>query len=252
MLNPKERFSNRVENYIKYRPGYPDELLQFLQTNIGINARHTVADIGSGTGIFSAFLLKTNCRVIAVEPNANMRLAAEKALTKVERFKSVAASAEETRLADHSVHYITTAQAFHWFNLNKAKQEFRRILKPGGMVIIVWNKRKINTSFLREYDEFLTTNSEDYARINHVNIDDETIAAFLGTDSLQKTSFANKQVFNKQSFLGRVFSSSYTPLESSPKYQVFKDGMLNIFNNFNVNGEVEFLYDTMLYFGCIH
>jgi ubiquinone/menaquinone biosynthesis C-methylase UbiE len=139
--NPTQRFSGRVENYVRYRPGYPPEVLQLLRQECGLTPDHVIADAGSGTGILTRILLEAGCSVFAIEPNAEMRHAGERLLAAYPRFSSVAGSAEATSLPDHSVDFITAAQAAHWFHRDHARREFLRILKPGGWVVLAWNER---------------------------------------------------------------------------------------------------------------
>src|SRR5437870_2796600 len=151
-LRPKERFSRRVENYVKYRPGYPGAVLDWLRQHCGLTADWVIADIGSGTGFLAELFLKNGNRVFGTEPNSEMRAAGETLLKKYSRFVSVDGSAEATGLDSSSVDLITAGQAFHWFDRPRARQEFERILKPGGWAALVWNERLINTPFLVAYD----------------------------------------------------------------------------------------------------
>src|ERR1700751_2712080 len=127
--NSTQRFSDRVENYIRYRPSYPPQVLETLRAECGLTRDSTIADIASGTGIFSRLLLDNGNRVCGVEPNREMREAAERLLAGFPRFISVSGTAEATTLADRSVDFATAAQAAHWFDLPKARKEFARILK---------------------------------------------------------------------------------------------------------------------------
>ena len=151
-----QRFSDRVENYIRYRPSYPAQVLETLRSECGLSASSTVADIASGTGIFSRLLLEDGNRVYGVEPNREMRQAAERLLADFRGFMSIAGTAEATTLPDQSVEFATAAQAAHWFDLPKARKEFARILKPQGWAVLIWNERCTDTTpFLREYEELL-------------------------------------------------------------------------------------------------
>ena len=152
----KQRFSNRVADYIRYRPGYPSTCLDLLREECGLQPAHVVADIGSGTGLLSKLFLDNGNRVFGVEPNAEMRSAGEEYLQEYANFSSVNGSAEETTLPSQSIDFITAGQAFHWFEPAKAKREFQRILKPGGWVVVVWNERRIFESrFGKEYEKLL-------------------------------------------------------------------------------------------------
>ncbi len=145
------RFSGRVENYVRYRPGYPPEVLQTLKSECGLEPNHVVADIASGTGIWTRMMLGNGNRVFGVEPNAEMRASGEQLLARFPKFISSAGTAEATTLADQSVDFVTAAQAAHWFDRKRAREEFLRILKPGGRLVLLWNQRRTDsTPFLRD------------------------------------------------------------------------------------------------------
>src|SRR5579872_720965 len=129
--NATSRFSDRVENYVRYRPGYPPEALDVLKTECGLTTKHVIADVASGTGIWTRSLLENGNTVFAIEPNADMRQAGERLLAEFGSFRSVSGSAEATSLSDASVDFVTAAQAAHWFDRQRARREFARILKPG-------------------------------------------------------------------------------------------------------------------------
>ena len=149
-MNSRERFSNRVDSYLKYRPSYPKEAIDYLYDFVGLRSNSKIADIGSGTGIFSKLLLERGSYVIGVEPNQAMRVADEQMLESNPNFQTISGSAESTGLPDQSVEFIVCAQAFHWFDRLAAQTEFRRILQPGGRVILIWNSRLTNGTSFRE------------------------------------------------------------------------------------------------------
>lgn len=165
VANALTRFSNRVQDYIRYRPGYPQAVMDCLRDEFGLRPQQVVADIGSGTGISTGLLLDNGHRVIAVEPNADMRAAAETRYGSNGAFQSVAAPAEATTLPDASVDWIVAAQAFHWFDVEKCRVEFRRILKRGGFVALLWNDRRDDTPFLRGYDALLKSTPSTTKRL---------------------------------------------------------------------------------------
>ena len=165
---PTARFSDRVENYIRYRPGYPPEVLNLLHTECGLQSAHVVADIASGTGIFTRLLLENGNRVFAVEPNAEMREAGERLLRVYGNLTSIAGTAEGTTLPTASADFVTAAQAAHWFDRRRAREEFVRILKPGGWCVLIWNERRTaGTPFLREYEQLLLSYGTDYKDVRH-------------------------------------------------------------------------------------
>ncbi|MHA1475492.1 MAG: class I SAM-dependent methyltransferase, partial [Promethearchaeota archaeon] len=250
--DPTKRFSDRVENYVKFRPSYPIELINHLEKNKIISTGQNIADIGSGTGIFSKLLLNTNNNVYAVEPNKEMRLASEKSLHNYPNFISIDGSAENTTLKENSIDIITAAQSFHWFDLKKAKEEFLRILKPNGFIVLIWNVRMSEgSSFLIEYEKMLNNHCPDYLLVNHMNIGLEKIMHFINPKNFQKFSCQNEQIFDFEGLKGRLKSSSYTPSEEQSEYPMLMEDLEKLFKIFQLNGNVQFLYDCKMYFGPI-
>ena len=250
MTAPTLRFSGRVENYVKYRPGYPSGVIETLAKECGLAKGSVVADIGSGTGILSELFLKNGNRVFGVEPNREMREAGERLLKKHPHFTSVDGTAEATTLPDHSMDFATAGQAFHWFDRERARQEFSRILRPNGWVVLIWNERLTNASpFLRAYEELLQRYGTDYVAVNHRNVNDTTIRAFFAPQTFALRKFENRQVFNFDGIKGRLSSSSYTPEPGHTNYHPMLDALRAIFDKYRVDGKVSFEYVTLMYFG---
>jgi ubiquinone/menaquinone biosynthesis C-methylase UbiE len=244
------RFSNRVANYAKYRPGYPDKVLDYLQQECHLTTGSVIADVGSGTGIFTKLLLDRGYTVYAVEPNDAMRHEAEKQLKPLDGFHSVNGTAENTSLADKSASLIVCAQAFHWFNNAEAKTEFKRILAPYGHVALIWNNRCIDADdFAIAYELLLKEQSGDYERINHQNLIEADFVAFYHGGKYKLVKFSNYQVFNFDQLAGRAFSSSYVPAEDTPEGHQFNIQLKAIFDQYQTNGTVMFRYDTEVYLG---
>jgi ubiquinone/menaquinone biosynthesis C-methylase UbiE len=248
-MHSTERFSSRVENYVKFRPGYPAGLIELLRRECGLGAGSTIADIGSGTGILTEMLLKSGATVFGIEPNGPMREAAEKLLAGRQDFHSVIGTAESTTLRDHSVNLITAAQAFHWFDAPKARREFVRILKPGGHVALIWNDRKTEKPFLEAYESLLLTYGKDYTQVNHRNIDTAAIAAFFSPNAFADAAIPNSQVMDLAALTGRLLSSSYAPELGHPKYEPMLWDLRAIFEKYESGGTVTFDYDTLVYYG---
>ena len=248
--DPTLRFSNRVEDYIKYRPRYPDGVIKTLTKQCGFTNKSVVADVGSGTGILSELFLKNGNRVFGVEPNREMREAGERLLKKYPDFTSVDGAAEATTLADRSVDFITAGQAFHWFDRERARKEFVRILRPNSWVALIWNERLTDTSpFLREYEELLQKYGTDYAAVDHRNVDAEAITAFFAPQSFTLKTFENRQVFDFDGVKGRLLSSSYVPESGHPNYQPMLDALRVIFDKYQSHHQVDIDYITLMYFG---
>jgi SAM-dependent methyltransferase len=247
--DPTKRFSSRVEDYIRYRPSYPAAVVDWLAAECGLAVSSRIADVGSGTGILSRLFLDFGCRVFGVEPNADMRAAAERQFAGDPRFHSVDGRAEATTLADASVDFVTAAQSFHWFDAATARVEFRRILKPFGWVVLIWNERLVTPGFLAEYEDLLQRLSTDYGRVDHRQIGDEAIGRFFAHDSWRAAGFPNRQDFDWDGIRGRLLSSSYAPLPGSPKYAPMMEELAAIFAKYNVDGQVKVFYETKMYVG---
>jgi ubiquinone/menaquinone biosynthesis C-methylase UbiE len=250
MKVPTLRFSSRVENYIKYRPGYPSVVIDTLASECGLTETSIVADIGSGTGILSELFLKHGNPVFGVEPNREMREAGERLLKQYPNFTSVNGAAEATTLANCSVDFITAGQAFHWFDRIQTRKEFTRILKPDGWVALIWNDRHIDTSpFLCAYEELLHRYGTDFEAVAHRNVDAAAIAAFFAPRSFTLRKFGNRQVFDFDGLRGRLLSSSYAPEPGHPNHLPVLDALRAIFDKHQIDGRVEFTYTTVVYFG---
>ena len=247
--DPTLRFSSRVENYIRYRPGYPAEVLEALRTECGLTPAAVVADVASGSGIFTRMLLENGNRVLGVEPNREMREAADRLLAAYSNFTSVAGTAEATTLPDHSVDFATAAQAAHWFDLPKAQQEFARILCPGGWAVLIWNERCTDsTPFLRSYEDLLLSYSTDYEQVRHEHTTDK-IDSFFAPSTFETRVFDMRQEFDYAELEGRLLSSSYAPMECDPNYEPMLKELHRIFDAYQKDGRVGMEYRTRMYYG---
>lgn len=248
MQHPTERFSDRAETYAKYRPGYPNEMLQFLETLIAPPA--AAADIGSGTGILTRQLLKSGYEVWAVEPNEAMRRAAEPTLSGYPACRSIDGTAEATTLEDQAVDLITCAQAFHWFSRVQTRLEFSRILKPDGWIALLWNERQEDaTPINRAYDNLLKAMATDYQNVNHRRVATEDIQAFFAPAEVQLRTFANHQTLDCDGFLGRLISCSYVPNLGQPGHQEIVEEAKKVFEAHQDGGKIIFEYETKVYVG---
>jgi SAM-dependent methyltransferase len=250
--SPMARFSDRVENYVRYRPGYPPEVLDLLRAECGLQPSHIVADIASGTGVFTRLLLENGNSVFAVEPNPEMREMGLQQLESYDRFVSIAGTAEETTLRTASVDFVTAAQAAHWFDLPRARAEFARILTPWGWCVLIWNERRTaNTAFLRDYEQLLLTYGTDYKEVRHERTT-ATIHNFFAPTPYQERVFSLFQEFDYEGTAGRLLSSSYAPLEGHPSHAPMMEELRRIFRAHAVDNKVEFEYDTRVYYGQLN
>lgn len=246
-MNTVERFSDRVANYVKYRPDYPREIVGYLKDAGVMNDDSLIADIGSGPGISCRMFLENGNRVFGVEPNDAMRNAAGDHLREFPNFTSINGTSEATTLDDSSIDLVVAAQAFHWFDADKARTEFRRILKPNGQVVLIWNERRLDADeFHREYEALLLTYANDYGSVRHENIAATELRAFFQKDFAAR-SFANQQVFDLDGLKGRMLSSSYMPNVDSPKYGEMTDELSALFAKHERNGRISVLYETNVY-----
>ncbi|MGB0372876.1 MAG: class I SAM-dependent methyltransferase [Opitutales bacterium] len=243
------RFSDRVENYIKYRPSYPRAVVDYLLESERLTRASVTADIGSGTGKLSEIFLEKDFPIIGVEPNREMREAGESLLARYNKFESMDGTAETTGLPRDSCDLIICGQAFHWFNIPQARQEWQRILAPGGSVVLIWNERDTHSSFLSDYEQFLHVHAKSYSEVNHRNIETSTIKTFFAPGPLEIREFPNHQFFDFPSLLGRYMSSSYAYTARDPEFEEAMKSLRELFDIHQVNDRVRFEYQTRVYCG---
>jgi SAM-dependent methyltransferase len=249
-LDSTTRFSDRVDDYVRYRPDYPPALLEWLQREQGVDAGWRVADVGAGTGISSKMLLDAGYRVTAVEPNAPMRLAAKSWLKSYETFSAVDGMADSTGLPDASVDLVTVAQAFHWFDEQATRREFARILRPRGLAAIWWNSRRLTgTRFLEGYEKLLLDYGTDYVSVAERYADDAQMRVWFGEGYRGSASFEHAQRLDFDALRGRLMSSSYVPKEGHPKHTPMLRALRELFDTCAEAGTISFDYDTRVYAG---
>ena len=240
-----------MQEYVRYRPSYPIEVVRTLEHEAGVAPNRTrIADIGCGTGISAALFLREGYSVTGVEPNAHMRHAAEAQLGASPRFRLVAGTAEHIPLPDSCCELIVAAQAFHWFELETARSEMRRILAADGLAALIWNDRRTDSSaFLRDYESILLRYGTDYAKVVHRNLTESGISAFFGPDGCDSRVFYSHQDFDLAGLKGRAISSSYVPRPGQPGHDELMRALTEAFHRHARSGSVRFEYDTRLYFG---
>jgi SAM-dependent methyltransferase len=245
------RFTDCVENYVLYRPSYPAALIHHLTNACGIGAETSIADIGSGTGIFTRLLLGTGATVFAVEPNAAMRGAAEVALGNMAAFHSVAGTAESTGLRVSSISLVTCAQAFHWFDPIAASAEFRRILTSDGSCALVWNTMNPTGSvFAKGYEEIKTRYSTDFNQIRHEHLRGTAVfEGFFGNRDWRRSVFENHQNLDFAGLKGRLLSASYAPKEGDPRHMPMLSALRELFERSETKGTIRMEYETEVYLG---
>jgi SAM-dependent methyltransferase len=250
LADAKQRFSNRVADYVRYRPSYPLALLALLSKECGLGPEHIIADIGSGTGLLSKLFLDYGTRVYGVEPNAEMRAGGEEFLRSYANFTSVNGSAEATTLANASVDFITVGQAFHWFDVSAAQREFQRILKPGGWTVVVWQDRRMEeTPFAQEYEAILVSFGIDYKTVKDTYPETEKMRNFFDPGTFQARDLPNHQDFDWEGLVGRLRSSSYAPTEGHANYAPMINELRRVFDKYQRDGSVRMEYYARVYFG---
>lgn len=250
ITDPTTRFTRRAENYAKYRPHYPEEIVAYLTRAIELTPGWQIADIGSGTGLLSELWLENGNVVYGVEPNQEMREMAERLLADRPNFHSIRGAAEDTTLSPASIDLVSAGSAFHWFDAGKARAEFIRILKPGGYALLAWNSRKPETSefaaatrdLLREYG---TNRQSD----DHRSRREEHIEAFFGPGRYQRATFANGQSLDWEGMKGRLLSMSSAPLPGEAAYEPMIERLRKVFETYQQAGHVFYDYSTQVYYG---
>jgi SAM-dependent methyltransferase len=244
------RFSDRVADYVRYRPSYPVEALDAIRSIGELRAGANVADLGSGTGIWTRILLEAGFYVSAVEPNPEMRRVAEGEFGSHSGFRSVDGASDSTSLSNGSVDLVTAAQAFHWFDVVKTRRECLRVLKQDAWVALLFNERLVEGSpFLIGYESILQRYATDYNLVNHANLNDDTFVRFYGTNAYERRSFPNIQRFDYKGLEGRLLSSSYAPAKGHPDHEPMLSELRQLFDRTEKDGFVSFDYQTLVYMG---
>ncbi len=245
--DPTGRFSDRATDYTRGRPGYPEAMVDALLELGFLFPDALVADIGSGTGISSELFLRRGYSVVAVEPNAIMRTAAEVRLAHEPSFRSIDGRAEATGLADASIDLAVAAQAFHWFDAGATRRELVRILRPAGAVALAWNARRADgTPFLRAYEALLLQFGTDYSQVGHRGVGAERLLAFFA-GPYEARRFETVQELDLETLRARLLSSSYLPAREHPDHERMLVELERIFHSHAKGGRVELLYDTELF-----
>jgi len=248
MKNNVASFTGRVEDFAKFRPGYPEQIISLLESKIDFSQAKDVADVGCGTGRLSRLFLNNGNLVFGVEPNDEMRLMSEKLLSKFINFISVEGSAEKTMMATNSVDVVTVGQAFHWFDLKKTKKEFKRILRKDGHVVIAWNERKNNSQVMKAVNRILQSLNQEHEEAEKNLVDKSLLDTFFAVDKVGSGTFPNYQMLDLAGLKGRIRSISYVP-ETGPENKKIMDQIKDVFEKYNNGGMVKIEYTTRVYYG---
>jgi len=248
---PEERFSGRVEAYHAGRPRYPQGIVDTLCAKAGLTPNHIIADIGCGTGISSEPFLKHGNRVYGVEPNYDMLEGAKLFLADHPNFTAIAGSAEQTGLSGGTIDWVVAGQAFHWFDRDRAKPEFRRILASGGKLALFWNVRINEGAFQEAFETLVNRYATDYRGSGGgVARDSGNLKAFFG-GTVHHEVFSNDQKLDLAGLQSRMFSCSYIPPADKPEGGEISAELADLFNRYQSGGLVTIQYETKLYWGKI-
>lgn len=248
--DPLVRFSDRAEDYAKYRPHYSHDVVDAIKQACGLHPDHLVADIGCGTGMLAEVFLQNGNQVTGVEPNREMREAGEKYLAGYPNFRMVDGSAECTNLEPASVDFVIAGQAFHWFHPVETRVEFARILKSGGWAVLVWHHRNTQaTPFLRAYEAFVQQFSVDYKQVSHQWVATYgSLQRFFAPNQMTLLQQRNEQRLDFDGLRGRLLSSSYIP-NSGERHDAMMRALPQLFSDHVVDCHVVLEYDTNIYYG---
>ncbi len=242
------RFSDRAELYARHRPDYPGAVVDILKAEADLSAKSVVADIGSGTGISTRLLAPHVELIYGVEPNAEMRAEAER--VEPDNAVSVEGTAEVTGLVSGKLDFVVAATAFHWFKEAEARREFQRILKPTGLVVLMWNMRaRDNSELVAAYEKLLQDFGTNYTASLMSDKWKAPAESFFGEGKFEHRVLPNHQEFDFEGFKGRLLSASYAPLTGHPKHEPMIGRLREIFDKFQVDGRVRFEYATQIYWG---
>jgi ubiquinone/menaquinone biosynthesis C-methylase UbiE len=248
--NPTERFTGRVESYRRFRPAYPPAVVELLRSECALDSDSAIADIAAGTGILTEMLLAAGLSVTAVEPNEAMRAACAVLEPRYPKLKIVAGTAEATTLPDHATDFITVAQAMHWFDLDKTRGEFARILRPEGWCVVIYNHRRRSGDALHDgYEQLLNAYGVDYREVQRRHIPEEKIAAFFAPSEMKSATFPNPQTLTREALEGRIVSASYMPQFGHPRFEAMRTATERLFSENECNGEVTLQQDCIVRYG---
>lgn len=248
-MNNTTRFNGKGEIYAKARPNYAAELFAYMKNILHISDGSVFADIGSGTGIFSEHLLNNGYFVYAVEPNADMRKKAEEKLSEYKGFTSVDGMDSNTTLSEQTIDCIMVAQAFHWFDADAFKKECQRILKPNGKIIIIYNSRDEDAECTKGLAELRRKYNPKFHGFSNGISEEKCIAFFDGNCDVFRTD--NNKTYDRQGYINRILSSSYSLSESDERYEEYLADINNLFEKFSNNGTLIIPMQTVAYVGTV-
>jgi SAM-dependent methyltransferase len=250
--NPTERFTGRVESYRRYRPGYPAALVEWLRAECGVRDDAAVVDVAAGTGLLTEVLLTAGLAVTALEPNDEMRAACATLEAKYSKLRCIGGTAEATGLPDASVDLITVAQAMHWFDPERTRAEFERILRPGGGCAVIYNNRRLGgDAFHDGYERLLREFGLDYVSVKEQHVGRKRLARFFAPAEMWCRTFPNAQTLTLDALEGRILSSSYIPQPGHPRFAEMQAAIRQLFAETELEGSVTIEYDCVVCVGIL-
>lgn len=250
-MDTTRKFDGLSKVYAKGRPAYAEEFLDDLYDKFGVTTNSVIADIGSGTGKFAKQIIKRGAFVYCVEPNDDMRNQAIIDLNKYDNKKCIAGGAEHTMLDDSSIDYITTAQAFHWFDVKLFKAECLRILKPGGKVFLIWNMRDMNSEMTRKCFDIYKKYCPKFKGFGGgIQKDDIRIQDFFDGD-YKYFEYDNPLFYDKETFINRSLSGSYSLKVEDKYFNEYIHELERVFDEFSVDNIVAMPNKTVVYVGNV-
>lgn len=242
--------SERIENYLRCQPGYPKKLLNFLYEEVGFSRESVIADVCSGIGVFTRLLLERGSRVVAIEPDNQMREIAERLLSdEFQRFVSLNATVENTTLFDNSVNHIVCTHSLNRFCKNKCKNEFLRILKPAGTVVLIYNRLEQEDDFVKAYQRLLNRYKIHPEKPECQEISETEIFDFFDNTAYNYVSVPNQQSLDFEGAKGRLLSERSLPLQWEDGYNEMLENLHDIFETYKTNRRIFMNYRTEVYIG---
>ncbi len=242
-------FTTKVADYTVSRPDYPAALFKTLRDLCPPGPGVTVADVGAGTGLFTRGLLAGGYRVLAIEPNPDMRQECDRLLGSIPGYSSLEGAAEALPIAAGSVHLVTAAQAFHWFDLDRAREEFLRVLVCGGPVALIWNDRQHEDPLHVALDSVFNYYGGARRSALLAREDRSAVSRFFGAAQPLQFSWPHSHRLDEKAFLSLVFSRSYMPARDTAEGQEAVHKLREIFQRFAVGFTVEVRYRTVAMIG---
>jgi SAM-dependent methyltransferase len=247
-MGPTRLFSELAQLYAQHRPDYPAAALDLVVSRAGLGPGQLLVDVGSGTGISSRLFAARGVPVLGIEPNDSMRAKAEAepAPPGAPSPRYQAGRGEATGLPDGVAAAAICAQAFHWFDAPVALAEFRRVLRPGGWVALLWNERDERDPFTGAYGDVVRTLPESREVEGPRAVAGQALLDSPLFEAAERLPFSHEQLLTEEGLLGRTFSASWAPKEPE-RAEPFAEAVRAVFAQFQRDGRVVMRYETTVY-----